>query len=170
MEAIAGYVYLMSDGTGLYKIGYSTEPERRRLRVQYERDKPSLEILWTGFYYDAPLEEKRLHALYDHCREQGEWFALGDQEISDIIDASSDEDDPTVQIAAIGKEFYKPRVVYISDDLWWELRTVLSFRRENVSAWFRKQAKQCVIENSLGIHADAPGCSHLEDSGNGKEG
>lgn len=63
--------YLMKDNhNGLYKIGFSKNPEFRESTLQSE--KPSIKTVKT---WDKDIE-KHLHKTYSNNRVRGEWFDL----------------------------------------------------------------------------------------------
>lgn len=68
-------IYLIRAGdTDLYKIGYTTrDVESRRSALQTGNPYPlSVVATWEG----TPSDERRIHALLEGCRREGEWFEL----------------------------------------------------------------------------------------------
>jgi hypothetical protein len=76
--------------TGLYKIGITSDIERRRRdlinasgclieTVAYMKSEPN---------YDEPPRcvERLLHTYYGNERDYGEWFSLRDEDVEDILD------------------------------------------------------------------------------------
>jgi len=74
-------VYVMIDkNTGYYKIGRSTNPEKRERTLQSE--KPTIEML---FNHDARVvDEKHLHNMFVDKRVRGEWFDLNGSDLNKI--------------------------------------------------------------------------------------
>ena len=72
--------YLMKDfNTGLIKIGKAIDPKFRERTLQSE--KPTISL----FAICNDLIEDELHNKYSDKRVRGEWFKLGEDEVSDII-------------------------------------------------------------------------------------
>ena len=72
--------YLMRDSnTGLIKIGKAVDPKFRERTLQSE--KPTISL----FAVCDNLVERELHKKYNDKRVRGEWFKLGEDEVSKII-------------------------------------------------------------------------------------
>jgi hypothetical protein len=73
MRSILGYVYFMRDeSSGLIKIGFSNDPERRRQHLEWS-EKTTITILAT---VAATRDlESRLHQILKPIRHHGEWYA-----------------------------------------------------------------------------------------------
>lgn len=87
--ALTGYVYLFGDvGLGLYKIGISSDPERRLQEINSGNGsaKPPYEVVIVhSIHVTNPLRvERYLHQKFDHLRLKGEWFRLTSNEIAFI--------------------------------------------------------------------------------------
>jgi hypothetical protein len=68
--------YLIKDlGTGLYKIGFSSNPIKREKTLQSE--KPNIKMIKV---FDKNIE-KQLHLNYKDFRVRGEWFNLNNIQI-----------------------------------------------------------------------------------------
>lgn len=68
-------VYLMKNSQGIYKIGVSETPEKRRMQVQGACGyKVALLASWTITGTTAKRVEKALHDYYKVTRLEGEWF------------------------------------------------------------------------------------------------
>jgi hypothetical protein len=68
--------YLIKDlGTGLYKIGFSSNPIKREKTLQSE--KPNIKMIKV---FDKNIE-KELHLNYKDFRVRGEWFNLNNIQI-----------------------------------------------------------------------------------------
>ncbi|MBQ6728542.1 MAG: GIY-YIG nuclease family protein [Bacteroidales bacterium] len=81
------YVYLMKDeSNGYYKIGISNKPEYRERTLQSE--KPTIVLLCAKEYPTriiAEAIEAALHKAYGEKRLRGEWFALDEKDILDVV-------------------------------------------------------------------------------------
>ncbi len=80
-EYLYGYVYVVSDGSSLHKIGYSRNfPDKRvtNLATSYHKE---FKIL--GFFRStgAHSHEKKLHKMFSSFRRKGEWFEISYEEI-----------------------------------------------------------------------------------------
>lgn len=78
-----GYVYLMRNKRGHYKIGHSVNPRRRRNQLS-SRDCPVRIALLipTG---DMIALELALQRKYAQRRKGGEWFRLHREDIDDLV-------------------------------------------------------------------------------------
>lgn len=78
-----GYIYLLSDQQGHYKIGRSVNVDNRvkQLRTQPPFD---IQILSKAWVPDCKFEEKRLHQQYNEWRMRGEWFDLHNELLIEI--------------------------------------------------------------------------------------
>jgi hypothetical protein len=74
------YVYLMyCPMTTLFKIGISSNPERRLRQIENASGLPvQLMAVWT--VYDASTTEKVLHKYFTDRRHEGEWFNLSEED------------------------------------------------------------------------------------------
>jgi hypothetical protein len=80
-STIVDYLYLIeSNRGGLYKIGITSDPDRRMRELQPRQVLALVEV------YNAKSVEKCLHAEYAHARLAGtEYFELGEEDIEEII-------------------------------------------------------------------------------------
>ena len=78
-----GYVYILQADNGLYKIGKTKTP-RIRIALIRTASPVSIEIYQVFKSTEYHKAERRLHSLFDHCRERGEWFRLGPNELETI--------------------------------------------------------------------------------------
>lgn len=84
-----GHVYFFQGAeTGLIKIGYSTDPERR-LRDLTTMSPDQITVLAT--FRGAVSDERKLHKRFKKHRAHGEWFKPA-KPILDYIDTLSEED------------------------------------------------------------------------------
>lgn len=79
----AGYVYLMRNGRGHYKIGHSVNPRRRRGELS-KRDKP-VKIILLIPTQDMIALELALQQRYVWKRTRDEWFRLDRLDIQHIV-------------------------------------------------------------------------------------
>lgn len=70
--------YIMSDATGLFKIGRSTDIQRRLLTLKI--GNPTIRL---KFYINGDFE-KELHNKFTSKHIIGEWFALSDEDLNYI--------------------------------------------------------------------------------------
>jgi hypothetical protein len=73
-HVIPGYVYLMADSAGLYKIGHSKDPSTRLKNVT-SRANP-VTLICQIASDNAVYLEYELHERFHDERVSGEWFAL----------------------------------------------------------------------------------------------
>jgi len=67
-----GFVYIMQDHSGLYKIGYSQNPNERL--NQFKTGNPKINMYAN--YSANRIDERLLHKLFEKNRDCGEWFNL----------------------------------------------------------------------------------------------
>ena len=81
--AVAGYVYLLSDPHGNYKIGKALSPQERYAQIAPKM--PFLPVLehWIECE-DYSGAERMLHERFAARRGHGEWFRLTAAEVADI--------------------------------------------------------------------------------------
>lgn len=76
-----GYVYLIGvKGHKVYKIGHSTNPERRIKTLQAQRDV-ELEIVGVIPYHNYQQAEFYWQRKFARYQLSGEWFALPDEQV-----------------------------------------------------------------------------------------
>jgi glycosyltransferase involved in cell wall biosynthesis len=86
-----GWIYLLGSSTGFYKIGQTTDIERRfknfgvklPFEVWIEHSWRVVDCIWT---------EKYAHALFGKNRVNGEWFILEQQDIATFTYLSDESD------------------------------------------------------------------------------
>ncbi|MFZ5783965.1 MAG: GIY-YIG nuclease family protein [Pseudomonadota bacterium] len=66
-----GFTYVAQADSGLVKIGRTMDPEER-IKALKGACGSHVRLLRL-FYFDC---ERDLHAMFAHCRHQGEWFAF----------------------------------------------------------------------------------------------
>jgi hypothetical protein len=86
---IGSGVYLI-EGGGLYKIGIGSSIMHRFWSLQAQCPVKLTLIAYksfqtNAFYHDYKKEEQSLHRRYAHCRRHGEWFALNQNEVDELI-------------------------------------------------------------------------------------
>ena len=75
------YVYLMlSEETGLHKIGYSKNPEKRLKQLETGAGKLTLIEKFKTEYHSKI--ESTLHRNYSSMKRFGEWFELSMKDVS----------------------------------------------------------------------------------------
>ena len=70
--------YIMSDMSGLYKIGRSRDLDRRYMELKIGNPSIKIEFAFEGDY------EKELHEKYGVKNRGGEWFALTEKDLEEI--------------------------------------------------------------------------------------
>src|SRR5690554_456689 len=68
---MSGFVYLIRSNSGLYKVGYSTQPQRRLISLQ---TGSPYQLSMIGYVPATIQQERELHALLAPWRVAGEWF------------------------------------------------------------------------------------------------
>ncbi len=81
-----GYVYLMTNESANYKIGFTTYPVEKRLKELNRSTSLShtIEISGYAFVENCVALEKELHKRYKYKRLKGEWFALDKDDVMTI--------------------------------------------------------------------------------------
>lgn len=78
-------VYLIGDrAAGVYKIGVAINP-KQRLKQLKSGSSYKLSVIAAGLQFDAFNLEKQLHREFNAHRLHGEWFALSDEQVADIV-------------------------------------------------------------------------------------
>lgn len=78
-----GFVYLLPDETGTYKIGCTADPESRAKSYRTHRSTP-VEFTCLIASPDMKDLEKQLHIQFADKRVNGEWFALDSADVEYI--------------------------------------------------------------------------------------
>ena len=78
------YVYILKCNTS-YKIGVAKSVEERIKTLQTGNSQLIEEIYRVHVGSTAYSVENKLHKMYNHCRLEGEWFALCADEVNTII-------------------------------------------------------------------------------------
>lgn len=71
-----GYVYIISNGQGLYKIGWTGDHVEKRLRALQVGSPHRLEVVYTERSSDAETLERQFHERFAAKHFRGEWFQL----------------------------------------------------------------------------------------------
>lgn len=80
-----GYIYVVRSGTSnLYKIGRTTNL-KKRLQTLQTSCAVSLNVVKTLCCSDAIALEKSAHTKFSHYRKIGEWFALNDEQLHQLL-------------------------------------------------------------------------------------
>lgn len=70
---MSGYVYAVAANIGMVKIGYSTKPHSRFVKIQSDC---CVGCQLLGFIPGTPADEERLHGRLTEHHVRGEWFRL----------------------------------------------------------------------------------------------
>ncbi len=86
----SGYVYLMkSETTGLYKIGLSIDPDRRRLQLQTDLKEPVI-LIHSIKTNDMKELEALLHIEFRNKWHHNEWFMLSGADAEQLKTVTDD--------------------------------------------------------------------------------
>jgi len=82
---VPGFVYLLQHGREphLFKVGFSSNPERRRNQIEVTESCP-VTILATIPAADMRRLERDLHREHARKRIRGEWFLLSEKDVEAI--------------------------------------------------------------------------------------
>jgi len=84
-EHKSGYIYLLKNDTDMYKIGFSTNVNKRVYQIAKELEDRSIKQLCRFPADDMITAEKILHMIYSNLRiGQTEWFWLEPEGVNDI--------------------------------------------------------------------------------------
>lgn len=75
----SGFVYLLTDGSGSYKIGCAKDPEKR-ISALNTGSSVYLKCLGTIDTENMYSFEKALHREFAEYRDKGEWFRFGSKQ------------------------------------------------------------------------------------------
>lgn len=108
----SGYVYLLQSVTGLYKIGRSAAPDNR---LRTFNVKLPFEVEFTCLIEAGDMFklEKQFHDQYASRRAGGEWFALTESDVAEIV-ALANTKTPEVTHVDTDMGFWQPSL--FSDD------------------------------------------------------
>lgn len=95
-ENAVGYVYLVDGGNGLFKIGMTTNIVSRLKSIQAQ-SPISLKIAHIIPCSNYQEVEVYLHKKYQSTRRHYEWFALSEEQVSEIKTISSGDQPPAHQ-------------------------------------------------------------------------
>jgi hypothetical protein len=88
-----GYIYLITDSNGLFKIGMTRSISERRLKQLQTGNGNELRIVHT-FHTEYPFRlETLLHRIYEQKCVLNEWYMLTPDEVIDFINVCQKEDD-----------------------------------------------------------------------------
>jgi DNA-binding XRE family transcriptional regulator len=68
---MSGFVYVIGNSNGLFKIGFTNDPARRLTML---RTSTADKLTLLGVVPATPDHEKQLHHLFRACRVAREWF------------------------------------------------------------------------------------------------
>lgn len=77
-------VYLVTDGTGLYKIGRSSDANLRIKGLQTSNGR-ALDLLYAVDTEFGPKVEAIMHKRHAAKRTKGEWFALNQEDLERFV-------------------------------------------------------------------------------------
>lgn len=97
-------VYLIRGNDGKYKIGISTDPQKRILQLQTGNSE-KLTLIDVYESSNAHKIESTLHKLYSFSRNEGEWFDLSVLEESNFLKNCKRIDDSLKTLKEMGN-FY----------------------------------------------------------------
>ncbi len=83
VDRIVEYVYILTWGAGIYKIGLTNSIQNRTMQLGILLPF-KVDCIHKIETYDARSVERILHRKYADRRLNGEWFRLSDQDIEDI--------------------------------------------------------------------------------------
>lgn len=78
-----GYVYVITDGQGNYKVGSSTNIQRRMSYMQ-TGNAYELKLHAQWLLYEYEVAEEILHEFLEDKKIRGEWFKLEDGDIHEM--------------------------------------------------------------------------------------
>jgi Meiotically up-regulated gene 113 len=92
MDDRAGHIYFLTDGTGLYKIGYTKwgRLEQRLKELNGKQAARPIEWLWHIDVSDRVAAEKDLHEAFAEQRQYGEWFIFSNDDLDTVRSAYDD--------------------------------------------------------------------------------
>lgn len=100
------HVYVMTDASGFFSIGYSRNPKRKVLELR--KANPTIKLVSTrrASHGTASRRAASYHERYAHRKVIGEWFALSGKELAELL---GDFDTKTTS-AAIKQEITRFKV------------------------------------------------------------
>jgi hypothetical protein len=79
-----GYVYVIGNGRGFYKIGQTNGPVHKRLSMLQIGSPDDLAITHVEPHANPAELERELHRQFSSKRKRGEWFELDQNDIATI--------------------------------------------------------------------------------------
>jgi len=103
MEPNDNHIFVMTDASGFFCIGASRSPERKARELR--KDNPTIRLVGTKreSHGTAYRQRDRYHKTYAHRKVVGEWFALSNKELIELMDGF----DARSISGAIGQEMAK---------------------------------------------------------------
>ncbi len=100
------HVYMMTDASGFFSIGYSRNPKKKALELR--KANPTIKLVSTkrASHGTASRRAASYHERFAHRKVVGEWFALSDRELAELL---GDFDTKTTS-AAIKQEITRLKV------------------------------------------------------------
>ena len=81
---MSGQIYLCCDGSGLWKIGIASNPDKRF--KQLKTGNPTIRMLFNIPVEYPSIVELELHTKYEEKRITGDWFDLSAEDLFYIFD------------------------------------------------------------------------------------
>lgn len=73
------YLYMFKSGEDRYKIGVTTDVDRRLKELNNRPYPVELYAVSEAPFYNAFEAERTMHEIHEDCRINGEWFKLSDE-------------------------------------------------------------------------------------------
>jgi len=98
-------VYLIRNGEGFYKIGYTKHDVRYRMEQLQTGSSSELEFIAECLVKHPTKVESALHRKYNQFHVLGEWFDLPDEIVELFVDTASNTDDMFQSLIDSGNPF-----------------------------------------------------------------
>lgn len=79
-----GYVYIITEGEGRYKIGYTKKSVESRIKSLQTGNPNQLSLVKYHEVYMPSRIETMLHNYYKDCLVKGEWYDLSSDQIEEF--------------------------------------------------------------------------------------
>ena len=88
-EATSGYIYIVcEEATSNYKIGFTTNSDIEKRLGSLQTGNSNQLVVRGSFPCASRKSERLLHAMFSDSRVRGEWFALTEVQVNEILDAN----------------------------------------------------------------------------------
>lgn len=81
----SGWIYIIGDNNGLFKIGMTKRKPDERINEFSPKLPFETQLIYSEKTNDACLLEEKLHEKFSEKRVRGEWFKLTERELEDAI-------------------------------------------------------------------------------------